>query len=107
MTPLIRVRGTLAKPRVGISTISAVGNVAGAAAGMPGSVWSKGMALLGRNATGGRLVESSPCQVALGPDAVKSGTGGETVEPGPGGNGGDPEGVTDGTFEGLKRLFGN
>ncbi len=107
VTPLVRVRGTLADPRIGVSAIGAVGNAAEAAAGIGGSVLSKGMALLGGGVKRGTEAGSSPCQVALGPDAMKTETGGETAEPEPGGQGGALEGVTEGIGKRIDSLFGN
>ncbi len=107
VTPLVRVRGTLANPSIGVSAIGAAESVAEAAAEMGGSVLSRGMALLGRGLKREMQAGASPCQVAIGAEAAKAGAAGQAAEPEPKDEGGILENVTEGITEGIGKLFGD
>jgi uncharacterized protein involved in outer membrane biogenesis len=100
---LVRIRGTLAEPSVGVDALG----TAGTAARVGGAVITGGLSLLGEAAFGLLKGNESPCRLALGQAAGEAKTGAaqgpkpkQEEKTGVGG-------VLEGIGKGLKSLFGD
>ena len=106
VTPLVRVRGTMANPTVGVSAEGAVGSVAEKAADVGGAIVSSGFSLLGGGLPSRVAERGSPCRIALGEKSAKAADqAGEPEEEED--DGGLIEDVTEGITDGINRLFGD
>lgn len=96
---MVRVKGTLAEPKVGVDVLGA----AETAARVGGAVMTGGLSLFGEAAFGALTSDEPPCKRALGKAAIGA-KAGDAPEPK---KKGGVEGAVEDVGKGLKSLFGD